>query len=146
LQKKEGMEKTNKQRLLDAIGWLYEKSENSKLTEAFFEQAPNHLVKNLDTAFKRRFLFKVEMKKPGRDARARIWKLKLPHLTTQQCEALAAQFDFSGGQIDNIARKQAIHEVIHDTTPDFDQIEAYCRDEMLEKSGSVRIGYVKLPG
>jgi len=99
-------------------------------------------VKNLDTAFERRFLFKVEMKKPCLAARAQIWKLKLPVLTDSACEQLAAQFDFSGGQIDNIARKQAIHEVVHDTSPDFSHIMAYCQAELLEKSSVSRIGYV----
>ncbi len=104
--------------------------------------ATTNLVKNLDTAFERRFLFKVEMKKPCLAARAHIWKLKLPALSDLACEQLAAQFDFSGGQIDNIARKQAIHEVVHDTSPDFSHIMAYCQAELLEKSSISRIGYV----
>lgn len=107
--------------------------------------ATTNLVKNLDAAFERRFLFKIEMKKPDHDACARIWKLKLPFLSMQQCDLLAAQYRFSGGQIENIARKQTIHEVIYNMLPDFNQIETYCRDEMLEKSGSVRIGYLKMP-
>ncbi len=105
--------------------------------------ATTNLVKNLDTAFERRFLFKVEMKKPCLAARTQIWKLKLPVLSDSACEQLAAQFDFSGGQIDNIARKQAIHEVVHDTSPDFSHIMAYCQAELLEKSVEIaRIGYV----
>ena len=39
-----------------------------------------------------------------------------------QCESLAIRFDFSGGQINNIVRKNEIHEIIHGTSVDFDNI------------------------
>ena len=62
--------------------------------------ATTNLAINMDTAFERRFLFKIEFKKPSVLAKSEIWKSKMPHLSNTDCEYLASHFDFSGGQID----------------------------------------------
>ena len=74
--------------------------------------ATTNLTGNLDNAFERRFLFKVEFGKPTREARAAIWKSMLPALTDVQAVELASAYDFSGGQIENIARKQTIDAML----------------------------------
>ena len=102
--------------------------------------ATTNLAKSLDTAFERRFLFKVEFDQPDVEIKSKIWKSKLPYISESECHALATQFDFSGGQIDNIVRKSEIHEVIHGVQIDFNGIIDYCRTEKLEKSRS-NIGF-----
>ena len=102
--------------------------------------ATTNLVKNLDPAFDRRFLFKVKFEKPGISTKAKIWKLKLPKLSLPDCEALATQFDFSGGQIDNIARKKEISEIINGEKVDFEKIVEFCEEEILVGK-RVRIGF-----
>lgn len=102
--------------------------------------ATTNLVKNLDPAFDRRFLFKVKFEKPGISTKAKIWKLKLPKLSLPDCEALATQFDFSGGQIDNIARKKEISEIINGEKVNFEKIIEFCEEEILVGK-RVRIGF-----
>ena len=93
--------------------------------------ATTNLANNLDTAFERRFLFKIPFKKPTKEVRAKIWKSKLPHLEAECCQILAEKFDFSGGQIDNIIRKSEIQEIVHGSVTNFEQIQSFCKEEFI---------------
>jgi hypothetical protein len=104
--------------------------------------ATTNLIGNLDNAFERRFLFKIEYAKPGHTIKAKIWNSKLPILSRESCEKLASAYDFSGGQIENIARKAEIQEIIDGTPPDFNAIAAFCKAELIERSRE-RIGFRK---
>ena len=105
--------------------------------------ATTNLVSNLDPAFERRFLFKVEFQKPDMAVKAKIWNSKLPNLSKTECEALATQFDFSGGQINNIVRKKEIHEIVYGLSVDFNNIVDYCKTELLSKNNGNLIGFTK---
>lgn len=105
--------------------------------------ATTNLVSNLDAAFERRFLFKVGFQKPGISVKAKIWNSKLPNLSKEECEALATQFDFSGGQINNIVRKHEIHEIVYGLSVDFNNIVDYCKTELLSKNNGSLIGFIK---
>lgn len=105
--------------------------------------ATTNLAKNLDLAFERRFLFKIEFQKPDITVKAKIWNSKLPSLTETECELLANSFDFTGGQIDNIVRKNEIHEIIHGVSVDFSNITEFCKTESLSKTEGAKIGFTK---
>lgn len=104
--------------------------------------ATTNLTNNLDSAFERRFLFKIEFQKPDVSIKAKIWKLKLPALRISDCENLATSFDFSGGQIDNIVRKSEIYEILHGISLGFQNIFNFCKEETLVNN-SIKIGYTK---
>ena len=105
--------------------------------------ATTNLVSHMDPAFERRFLFKIEFRKPKLPVKTKIWESKLPGLSRKECETLASYFDFSGGQINNIVRKNEIHEIIYGMNVDFDNIVDYCRTESLIKNTGNRIGFTK---
>lgn len=106
--------------------------------------ATTNLVNNMDTAFERRFLFKIKFEKPNLNAKAQIWKSKMPKLSKNNCELLASRFDFSGGQIDNIVRKSAINEVIHGKKTDIEMLLKFCKEETLgERKLGKAIGFGK---
>lgn len=98
--------------------------------------ATTNLANNMDTAFERRFLFKIEFQKPDIAAKSQIWKDKMPHLSIEDCELLASQFDFSGGQIDNIVRKNEINEIIHGNKMDVRTLIEFCKEETLNNQFS----------
>lgn len=104
--------------------------------------ATTNLASNLDSAFERRFLFKIQFQKPDISIRARIWKSKLPFLPLQDCKLLAEKFDFSGGQIDNVLRKNEIHKIIHGEKITLTKLMAFCSEETLV-SNRVKIGFSK---
>jgi SpoVK/Ycf46/Vps4 family AAA+-type ATPase len=107
--------------------------------------ATTNLVGNLDAAFDRRFLFKVEFRQPDVPARARIWKLKIPSLTKKECESLADRFEFSGGQIDNIARKAEIQGIVYGKKFRMEQLVEFCESEQLVKSNARPVVGFRLP-
>ncbi|MFZ4398533.1 MAG: ATP-binding protein [Bacteroidales bacterium] len=105
--------------------------------------ATTNLVNNLDTAFERRFLFKIEFHKPEISVKAKIWKSKLQNLNTDETELLASRFDFSGGQIDNVVRKTEMYEIINGNIVNVQNIIDFCNEEQLSKSNRVKIGFTK---
>ena len=106
--------------------------ELEKFDGIFF--ATTNLAGNLDKAFDRRFLYKVEFAKPGTTQRQSILERKLPFLDSHSCYEIAGQFDLSGGQIENISRKSEIHFIMHGTAPDKEKIIQYCREELAVNS------------
>jgi AAA+ superfamily predicted ATPase len=102
--------------------------------------ATTNLANNLDSAFERRFLFKIKFQKPNATIRAEIWKSKLPFLENKDCNFLADKFDFSGGQIDNILRKNEIHEIIHGEKVNLENLMVFCSEETLGNN-YMKIGF-----
>jgi SpoVK/Ycf46/Vps4 family AAA+-type ATPase len=105
--------------------------------------ATTNRVNNLDSAFERRFLFKVEFSKPDLQVKAKIWKSKLLNLKMVDCERLASDFDFSGGQIDNIIRKYEISGILSGKETGIDEIIEFCKKELLSNTNRIKIGFIK---
>jgi len=100
-----------------------------------------NLTKNFDKAFERRFLYKIEFDKPSSDIRKKIWKSIIPELAEEHAEELSTSFDFSGGQIENIARKRISEIVLKGENPSLEKLMGFCEDELLEKDTSKVIGF-----
>lgn len=102
--------------------------------------ATTNMMTNFDSAFSRRFLFKVKFDMPTLDAKKSIWKSKLDWLTDAQAERLASKFALSGGEIDNVVRKTVMNEVLGSEMPSIEVIEDWCREEKLGNEPS-KIGF-----
>lgn len=101
-----------------------------------------NLTSTLDKAFERRFLLKLQLPKPGNEARKQIWATMLPGLTDQQTTDLANRFDFSGGQIQNVTRKQIINSIFSGTDDlDFQRIIDDCNAETFDRTNGRQIGF-----
>ncbi len=98
--------------------------------------ATTNLTGNLDAAFERRFLFKTEFEQPSTEAKEKIWQSKMPKLSKKNATFLASQFDFSGGEIDNIVRKTIMDEVISGKKASLEDIETLCLQERIHKNNS----------
>ena len=92
--------------------------------------ATTNLTCNLDPAFDRRFLYKVEFHQPSVEAKTHIWQSFLPDLVDDDAQALASTYDFSGGQIENIARKVFVDKLLFGHT-DFEHILELCAKEQI---------------
>ena len=93
--------------------------------------ATTNLTNNLDAAFERRFLYKIKFEKPDIEAKGEIWRSLMPMLTKDDAKMLASEFDFSGGEISNIARKCFINELLFDSSTSLEQIREVCSQEKL---------------
>ena len=94
--------------------------------------ATTNLTCNLDKAFERRFLYKIEFNKPETEVKAKIWISMLKKLSKKDALHLATHFDFSGGQIENIARKRTVDYILSGRYASLDEIETYCRSEAFD--------------
>ena len=59
--------------------------------------ATTNLAQNLDKAFERRFLYKIEFRRPEPSVRKAIWQAIMPGLSDEVAGLLAVRCDFSGG-------------------------------------------------
>ena len=104
--------------------------------------ATTNLTTNLDKAFERRFLYKIRFDKPTVNARIEIWQAMLKGLSNEDAQTLASQFDLSGGEIENIARKQSVNVILSgNDTIDIQEIISTCRHEKITKDSRPRIGF-----
>lgn len=104
--------------------------------------ATTNLTNNLDDAFERRFLYKIEFPKPTPSESKHIWQTMLPKLSDDNALLLAKRFAFSGGQIENIARKQTIHNILYgDTSNTLDSIIEVCMQEKLDRTEYSQVGF-----
>ena len=104
--------------------------------------ATTNLAQNMDKAFERRFLYKIHFDKPSAESRAAIWCAMLPDLDRADAVALAERYDFSGGQIENIARHYNIDAILHGRAkPDYAELSAHCDQERIERADNRRIGF-----
>ena len=105
--------------------------------------ATTNLEGNMDSAFERRFLYKIKFDKPDAAVRQKIWQQMIPELTDGDAKQLAAAFDFSGGQIENIARKHNINMVLYGEQNNLlETLVGYCETEKLDSKREYRqIGF-----
>ncbi|PLW99630.1 MAG: hypothetical protein C0593_02695 [Marinilabiliales bacterium] len=104
--------------------------------------ATTNLINNIDTAFERRFLYKIQLHKPCTDTMMKIWRSKLSDPDTYDVVRLANKYAFSGGQIDNIIKKIEMHEILHGKKPATNEVIDWCDTELFDRNNIRRIGFI----
>jgi len=102
--------------------------------------ATTNLIENIDKAFERRFIYKIEFHKPCIETRQSIWRSLIPELTEEEANKLAEVFDLSGGQIENIARKRTIAGILNGNDPELADLIKICDEETMFKN-DIKIGF-----
>ena len=107
--------------------------------------ATTNLTENLDAAFDRRFLYKIRFERPGVEAREHIWHTMISELANEEVEKLASSYDFSGGQIENVARKFSINNILYGENEEtrLDSLFELCDNELIQDSSTQmrRVGF-----
>ena len=97
--------------------------------------ATTNLSENMDKAFERRFLYKIQFEKPDLNCRTQIWQAMIPPLNDADASYLAGKYDFSGGEIENIARHFTIQSILHGQPENMvKSLVEFCESERLEGS------------
>ena len=100
--------------------------------------ATTNLTCNMDPAFERRFLYKIEFEKPTIEVKSAIWQTMLAGLSAEDAFVLASKYDFSGGQIENIARKSVVSKIITGEDFTLNTLIGHCNTEIMDKYGTTR--------
>lgn len=108
--------------------------------------ATTNLTSNFDPAFERRFIYKVNLSNPDQEARTHIWETLVEGISEQDARTLASEYDFSGGQIENISRKMTVDYILSGVQPELTSIRQLCDSETISsgRKGAAertRIGY-----
>ena len=99
--------------------------------------ATTNLLENIDSAFSRRFNYKIEFKRPDRMQRRVLWEKMLPKKAPYETDfdvARLAEYDLSGGQI-NLVIKNAAFNVATMDEPLF-TLDAFIEEIEKEKRGN----------
>lgn len=110
--------------------------------------ATTNLVENMDTAFSRRFHYKVEFKRPGPDERLRLWQVhipgKAPLAEDVDLRYLAEHYDLSGSQIAVVVQNAATRGARRENKITQDDFIRACEAELVgnfDDKGRVIAGF-----
>ncbi len=105
--------------------------------------ATTNLANNLDSAFERRFLYKIKFDSPDSTVRKKLWQTMIPDLSEADSISLANSYELSGGQIENVARKYAINSILYGNQAEpLATLRDYCEGERLNSKKDIRrIGF-----
>ena len=102
--------------------------------------ATTNLTQNMDSAFERRFLYKINFHKPDLATRLHIWQSMMPKLPESEVAILAERYDFGGGQMENITRKATVEHILTGQMPSLEMLIGFCEEENIVENRP-RIGY-----
>lgn len=104
--------------------------------------ATTNLAPNLDTAFERRFLYKIKFLNPSDKARHSIWQEHFPEIDAVILEEIASSFTISGGQIENVVRKAKLQTILYKHSITMELLSKLCTEESISnKSTMNQIGF-----
>lgn len=94
--------------------------------------ATSNLIQNMDKAFERRFLYKIELKYPEADVRFKIWRSVLSEMDETVLKKIAENYNLSGGQIDNVVRKFLMNRLLKGANYSEDTLRPFCEEESFQ--------------
>ena len=92
--------------------------------------ATSSMPDNLDTAFNRRFLYRVWFGQPDAKARQAIWHSMMPELSEADTSALSQEYALNGGQIENVVRQATIDAILYGQSASLDTLKRYCLQKL----------------
>ncbi len=100
-----------------------------------------NLTKNMDEAFERRFAMKFQFESPNETAKVSIWKSAIKGLRQQEAIALVKQFDFTPGEINNVARRFMVENLLGLEKSRLQTLQELCETEHHEGNQTSNIGF-----
>jgi hypothetical protein len=105
--------------------------------------ATTNLADQLDSAFDRRLLYKIDFKKPSEQVRKKILSNVFKDISIKTINSLTEQFSLTGGQIANIKKKLLVKSVLDVNLDQELYLSTLCNEEfILSKSSRSTIGFI----
>lgn len=106
--------------------------------------ATTNLASHLDPAFERRFLYKVEYKKPEAHVRKQILNNVFTDISSDTIDKINETCMLTGGQIQNVHKKILINSLLDEEANSEETIFNLCQEEfILSKSERSPIGFIQ---
>ncbi len=102
--------------------------------------ATTNLIENMDDAFNRRFLYKIEYKKPSETLRKKLWLSRLPQ--SGKFIDKIVRYELTGGQIENVARKALLDSILNQREISLEDVKRLIEEEIGFKKDSKKVGLV----
>ena len=84
----------------------------------------------------------MKFEKPTQEARAEIWRSMIKGLKKKDALILASKFDLSGGEIENVVRRQTVQSILIGSSKiDLKALEESCKIERLSNTAHAKIGF-----
>ena len=100
-----------------------------------------NLTKNMDDAFERRWAMKFEFQSPNEMAKISIWKSAIKGLRQQEAIELVKKFDFTPGEINNVARRFMVENLLGLEKSRLQTLLELCATEHYEQNHKSNIGF-----
>jgi hypothetical protein len=101
-----------------------------------------NLQRNMDAAFERRWLIKINFNKPSALALSSIWKQFVPEFSDEEVQVLIRDFSLSPGEIMNVVKRLEIEKLLGLDVDVFSAVYELCRSERFIQSHSKQIGFI----
>lgn len=101
-----------------------------------------NLQRNMDAAFERRWLIKINFNKPSAVALSSIWKQFVPEFSEEEVQVLIRDFSLSPGEIMNVVKRLEIEKLLGLDVDVFSAVYELCRSERFIQSHSKQIGFI----
>jgi SpoVK/Ycf46/Vps4 family AAA+-type ATPase len=103
--------------------------------------ATTNLTINLDSAFERRFLYKIHFPAPGSEIMSKLWKQSIPGLSITEARQVAENFKFTPGEMLNVARKAALRKMLKPGISLLDTVLQLCSEEKWDSHKKSKLGF-----
>ena len=100
-----------------------------------------NLTKNMDEAFERRWAMKFEFESPNELAKISIWKSAIKGLRQKEAIELVKKFDFTPGEINNVARRFMVENLLGLEKSRLQTLQELCATEHYERNHTSNIGF-----
>jgi SpoVK/Ycf46/Vps4 family AAA+-type ATPase len=104
--------------------------------------ATTNNITNIDNAFDRRFVFKIQLQLPNESTRYLILKENFPEINDDVVLKIARLYKLSGGQITNIKKRILLDTLVRKSSDKLDiYFEKYVIDETKFRKNNFEIGF-----
>ena len=101
-----------------------------------------NLTANMDPAFERRWVMKMQFESPNETAKIAIWKSAIKGLRQSEAQELVKRFNFTPGEIANISRRFVIENMLGLTQSRLQTLIQLCETEHYDAHASTKsIGF-----
>jgi hypothetical protein len=101
-----------------------------------------NLHRNMDSAFERRWLIKIDFNKPTASALAGIWKKYVPELSLDEIQLLLGDFSLSPGEVMNVVKRLEIERLLGLDGAVFSAVYELCTTEKFNTTAIKQIGFM----